>query len=259
MALRLEEKVIVVSGGAGLIGRAFCRDLASEGAMTIIADLDIDAANRLKEDILNDDANARVAVQAMDITKKASVAQCIDEVHGQWGRIDAVVNNAYPRNENYGRHFFEVEYSDLCENINIHLGGYFQVAQLFAQYFKKQQAGVIVNMASIYGFVAPKFDIYRETEMTTPVEYALIKAGVIQLSKYLAAYLKGTGIRVNTISPGGILDAQPEPFLSAYREQCANIGMLDTRDISATLVHILSDDARAINGQNIVIDDAFSN
>ena len=99
---------------------------------------------------------------------------------------------------------------------------------------------------------------YKNTSMTTPVEYAAIKSGLIHLTKYMAKYFKGMNIKVNALSPGGILDSQPEPFLSKYKEQCLNKGMLDKSDMNGTLVYLLSDMSKYVNGQNIVVDDGFS-
>ncbi|MDP2761387.1 MAG: oxidoreductase, partial [Sideroxyarcus sp.] len=171
---------------------------------------------------------------------------------------DALVNNAYPRNKNYGRHFFDVEYADFCENLNLNLGGYFLTSQKLAGYFQKQGHGNIINISSIYGVIPPKFEVYDNTPMTMPVEYAAIKSAIIHLTKYMAKYFKGMNIRVNTLSPGGIFDHQPAAFLEAYRKQCLNKGMLDKSDICGTLVYLLSDLSAYVNGQNIVIDDGFS-
>ena len=139
-----------------------------------------------------------------------------------------------------------------------HVGGYFLVAQKFAECFKQQGHGNIVNMSSIYGVIAPRFQVYDGTTMTMPVEYAAIKASVVHLTHYFAQYFKGTGIRVNALSPGGILDAQPEPFLQRYRALCADKGMLDKSDLAGALVFLLSDLSRYMNGQNLVVDDGFS-
>jgi NAD(P)-dependent dehydrogenase (short-subunit alcohol dehydrogenase family) len=167
------------------------------------------------------------------------------------------VNNAYPRNKNYGKHFFDVEYDDFQENLALNLGGYFTTSQQFAQYFKKQNYGNIINISSIYGVVAPKFEIYNRTTMTVPVEYATIKSGLIHLTKYMAKYFKGMNIRVNTLSPGGILDNQDENFVKQYKNVCLNKGMLDKSDLKGTLVYLLSDMSKYVNGQNIVVDDGF--
>ena len=122
------------------------------------------------------------------------------------------INNAYPRNKNYARHFFDVEHSDFVENLGLNLGGYFTTSQQFAKYFQKQNHGNIINVSSIYGVVSPKFEIYKGTKITVPVEYAAIKSGLIHLTRYMAKYFKGMNIKVNTLSPGGILDNQPESF-----------------------------------------------
>jgi NAD(P)-dependent dehydrogenase (short-subunit alcohol dehydrogenase family) len=200
----------------------------------------------------------RASACALDITDKASVRACIETVRARHGRIDAVVNNAYPRNAAYGRKMEQVEYADFCENLGLHVGGYFLVAQQFAEAFRQQGGGNIINMSSIYGVMAPRFEIYEGTPMTMPVEYAAIKAGVLHLTRYLAQYLKGSGIRVNAISPGGIVDQQPQAFLDKYQALCAGKGMLDKEDIAGTLLFLLSDSSAFINGQNITVDDGFS-
>ncbi len=145
-----------------------------------------------------------------------------------------------------------------CENINLNLGGYFLTTQQFVRYFIEQGHGNVVNIASIYGVIAPKFEIYADTKMTMPVEYAVIKSGLIHLTRYFAKVLKGKKIRINALSPGGILDNQPAEFLAAYHQQCLNKGMLDKTDISGTLLYLLSDLSLHVNGQNIIVDDGFT-
>jgi len=130
--------------------------------------------------------------------------------------------------------------------------------QQSAKYFKEHGYGNIINISSIYGVVAPKFEIYDKTTMTMPVEYAAIKSGLIHLTKYMAKYFKGLNIRVNTISVGGIFDQQPAPFLEAYKSCCLNKGMLDKSDIKGTLIYLLSDMSAYVNGQNIIVDDGFT-
>lgn len=154
--------------------------------------------------------------------------------------------------------FFDVEYEDFIQNLSLNLGGYFLTSQCFSKYFKKQSYGNIINISSIYGVVAPKFEVYENTSMTMPVEYAAIKSGLIHLTKYMAKYFKGMNIRVNALSPGGILDKQPESFLEKYKEKCLNKGMLENSDLKGTLVYLLSDMSKYVNGQNIIVDDGFS-
>lgn len=253
----LAGKVIVVTGGAGLLGKEFCSAIASHGGYAVVADLNLKGAQRVADEICEQYPGGACAA-VIDITDKESIKAAIANVQTTKGSIDAVVNNAYPRNAHYGRRLEEVTYDDFCSNVSMHLGGYFLIAQQFAAFFREQGRGNIVNMSSIYGVIAPRFEVYATTEMTMPVEYAAIKTGVLHLTKYFAQYLKGSGIRVNAISPGGILDQQPEAFLQKYRAMCASKGMLEKSDITGTLLFLLSDMSLYINGQNLIVDDGFS-
>ena len=253
----LKDKVVVVTGGAGLLGKVFCEGILNKGGIPIIADINESVGTQFEEELRTKYNTENALFQKLDITSVESINSVINEVYAKFGKIDALVNNAYPRNRNYGKHFFDVEYEDFCENVNLHLGGYFLMCQQFAKKFLQQEFGNIINIASIYGVIAPRFEIYKNTKMTTPVEYAAIKSALIHLTKYVAKYLKGTGIRVNSLSPGGVLDQQPESFLSAYREFSTKKGLLDTEDLLGCLTFLLSDQSRYINGQNIIVDDGF--
>jgi NAD(P)-dependent dehydrogenase (short-subunit alcohol dehydrogenase family) len=254
----LKDKVVVVTGGAGLIGQEFVKAVVEQRGVAIIADINEEVGTQVQVQLSNELGSFNIDFVRLDITSKESIKTMIDALHNRYGRIDAIVNNAYPRNKQYGTHFFNVEYSDFCENINLNLGGYFITSQQIAEYFKKQGHGNIVNITSIYGVIAPTIEVYENTPMTMPVEYAAIKSAIIHLTKYMAKYFKGMNIRVNTLSPGGILDKQPEVFIEAYRKQCLNKGMLDKYDLRGTLVYLLSDLSTYVNGQNIVIDDGFT-
>lgn len=253
----LKDKLIVITGGAGVIGRMFARAIAENGGLAVMADIDFEAAKRLAGEI-EQDCSVRVEAAKLDITSKDSIGTLISDLKRRHGRIDAVINNAYPRNKNYGRKLEDVAYADFCENVDMHLGGYFLVAQQFCLTFKEQGSGNVINMSSIYGTMTPRFEVYDGTPMTMPVEYAAIKSAIIQLTRYFAQYFKGTGIRVNCLSPGGILAGQPADFLKAYNSHCASKGMLEANDLLGALLFLLSDMSLYINGQNIVIDDGFS-
>lgn len=253
----LTNKTVVITGGAGFIGRQFCTAVAEHGGTAVVADIDVDAATRVAQEI-SAKHPGRAEAASLDITNQESVRALIDKLHGQYGRIDAVVNNAYPRNRNYGRKLESVTYEDFCENVSLHLGGYFLVAQQFGLYFREQGAGNIINMSSIYGVMTPRFEVYEDTPMTMPVEYAAIKSAVIQLTRYFAQYFKGEGIRVNCLSPGGILDRQPEAFLQKYKSYCNGKGMLAPQDMNGSLLFLLSDVSQYMTGQNLIVDDGFS-
>lgn len=254
----LADKVVLVTGGAGLLGQVFVESVAVNGGTAVIADINLDAARQTADLIKERSGIDCVHAITLDITSKSSLSQAIANLDSQFGKIDALVNNAYPRNKNYGRHFFDVEYADFCENVSVNLGGYFLASQQFAKYFKQQGFGNIINVSSIYGVVAPRFEVYENTSMTMPVEYAAIKSGLLHMTKYMTKYFKGMNIRVNAISPGGIFDNQAETFLNQYKQYCSNKGMLDKVDLTGTLVYLLSDLSRYVNGQNIIVDDGFS-
>ncbi len=253
------NKTIIVIGGAGLLGTEFTSTLANQGDNVVVADYNIEAAKTVCDNLIlaGIEPNQLMAT-TVNIVEKNSILNLIKSVLRRFGSIDGVVNTAYPRNENYGRKFEDVEFSDFCENSNLNLGGYFLVAQQFAEYFSKNSGGDIINISSVYGVIAPKFEVYEGTQMTMPVEYTVIKSGLIHLGKYIAKYYKGKGVRVNTISPGGILNNQNEIFVTNYNKQCLSKGMLLPSDIAEVLLFILSNKSKYINGQNIVVDDGFS-
>jgi NAD(P)-dependent dehydrogenase (short-subunit alcohol dehydrogenase family) len=253
----LKGKVVVITGGAGLLGRAFVNVVVKNQGVAIIADICPENAIKAKSSFSVEEQK-NIDIVELDITNSTSILAAIDYLDITYQKIDALVNNAYPRNKNYGKHFFDVEYEDFNENVGLHLGGYFNTSKLFSKYFVKQGSGNIINVSSIYGVVAPKFEIYDGTLMTVPVEYAVIKSGVIHLTKYMAKYFKDKNIRVNALSLGGILDGQPKSFLIKYRDNCLNKGMLNGKDIDGTLLYLLSQMSQYVNGQNIVVDDGFT-
>ncbi len=254
----LQGKVVVITGGAGLVGKEFTKAVVENNGVAIIADINEELGLKAKNDLQEELNTTNIDFVRLDIVSRVSLTECIKYLDEKYGKIDALVNNAYPRNKNYGRHFFDVTYDDFVENLGLNLGGYFLASQQFAKYFQKQGYGNIVSIGSIYGIVAPKFEIYEDTGMTMPVEYAAIKSGLIHLAKYMAKYFKGMNIRVNTLNSGGIFDNQPKLFLDKYKEKCLNKGMLNNSDLKGTLVYLLSSMSQHVNGQTIVVDDGFS-
>ena len=254
----LSDKIIVITGGAGLIGNVFVKAVVEQGGFAILADINSEIGEQAKQDLILETNSENIDFLQLDITNTKSLETAIHKLHEKFGKIDALVNNAYPRNKNYGKSFFDVKYDDFVENMGMNLGGYFLTSQKFAKYFRNQGYGNIVNIASVYGVVPPKFEIYNNTNMTMPVEYSTIKSGLIHLTLYMAKFFKGQNIRVNTLSPGGILDGQPSEFVDAYNQYCLNKGMLDKSDLAGSLIYLLSDMSTFVNGQNIIIDDGFT-
>ncbi|MFH1380001.1 MAG: oxidoreductase [bacterium] len=253
----LNGQVVIVTGGAGFLGKEFIKTIVCNGGIGIVADMDEPKGRQAVLSLKKELNIPRLEYVNVDITSKKSIARMINYLDKKYNRIDAVVNNAYPRNKNFGRKFELVAYKDFCENVSMHLGGYFLVSQQLSTFFKKQGIGNIINISSIYGVVPPKFEIYEKTKMTVAVEYTVIKSAIIHLTKYMANYFKGLNIRVNCISPGGIFNKQPAKFLKNYRSKCLSKGMLDRSDLNGTLLFLLSDMSTFMNGQNIIVDDGF--
>jgi NAD(P)-dependent dehydrogenase (short-subunit alcohol dehydrogenase family) len=251
----LKKKIVIITGGAGLLGSAFSRECARCNVNVVVVDIDEKRGNELVEQVKKETKNSNIMFQYCDITNTNDIQNLIDTTLSKFGKIDALVNNAYPRNKNYGRKFEDVSFEDFCENVNMHLGGYFLITKEFSKVMMKQNYGNIINMASIYGFSAPKFEIYDGTDMTMPVEYAAIKGAIINLTKYLATYLGKYNIRVNAISPGGVFNNHPESFVKKYSEKVV-LGkrMANTDDVVGVLIFLLSDASKYITGQNIVVD-----
>jgi len=253
----LEGKIIAVIGGNGLIGMETVSSIVKHGGTVISGSRSGSLASSLLDNF-SDEECKRVHSAKMDVNIPESVEKFFKDIMQRHGQCNGVINLSFPKNVQFGAKFEDVTYSSFLENVGNHLGGAFLVCQKAAAILTSRDSCSIVNCASVYGFMAPRFDIYKDTSMTKEVEYITAKAAIIQLSKYLAQYLKGKGFRVNCISPGGVVDSQSQSFIDRYNAQCNIKGILDSKDVTGTIVFLLSDLATHLTGQNIVIDDGFS-
>lgn len=256
--MSVNEKKIVVVGGSGTIGRELCIRLVIEGAEICVADLDLKVWEEHSSKRLTHEQQKRVHSLQVDCNDTVSVQKLISDFQEKVAAINAVVNCSYPRAPGFNKSVEDLSYEEFTENLKVHLGSYFLVTKEFALAMKRSGGGSIVNFSSIYGSIAPRFELYAGTEMVSPISYAAIKAGVIHSSRYFAKYFKGSGVRVNCISPGGILDSQPKQFLEKYNAQCLTKGMLDPQDVFGAVIFLLSDSSAYVNGQNLVVDDGFT-
>jgi len=249
-----KKSVILISGGAGRLGASFARELVAKGNKVIIFDLNEEAGN----DMVSSLGSKNSFFYLGDITSKRDMRLCLDYSLKRYGQIDAAVNCAYPMSIQWGKQFEDINSKELKEDLFNHLGGAILFSQTILKQFLNQGFGHLINISSIQGVTTPKFEHYKGTEMTSPIEYSAIKSGIISITRYLAKYYKDKGIRVNCISPGGIIDNQPESFLLHYKQSCNSKGMLDSKDISGALIFLLSDSSKFVNGQNIIVDDGWS-
>lgn len=240
----IKNKVIVVTGGNGLLGKQMVKLFREEGAMVISADIFF---SEKKDDNF-----------LIDITDENSVKEGIAEIVQKYGKIDGWVNNAYPRTQDWGDKFEDITFESWRKNIDMHLNGYFLCCQKILEYMKTQGSGSLVNMSSIYGLLGPDFMIYEGTEMTMPGAYSAIKGGVNNLTRYLASYYGTYQIRVNTVSPGGIFDNQPESFVDKYSTKVPLKRMGNPNDVVSAVYYLLCDESSYVTGHNLIVDGGWS-
>lgn len=251
----LADKNILVIGAGGLLGSTLVAELLNQNARVIAADINLEIMSERLRSININIRNSNIHLLQCNIVDKESVKKVLDSAL----EIDGAVNTTYPRNNKYGSHFFDVSLESFNENLSLHLGSSFLFMQQCAAYFlKNKKPFSLVNISSIYGVIAPKFKIYEKTSMTMPVEYAAIKSAILHLNKYVISYINDSKFRINCVSPGGILDSQPEEFLSAYKANTHGEGMLNVKEIIGSIMFLLSEQSQYVTGQNIIVDDGFS-
>ncbi len=240
----LKDKIIIVTGGSGLIGKSIIDDIRSKGGIAINADLNVET----------DLSNFNIKT---NITDENSIFETIELISSTFGRIDGLVNNAYPRTKDWGAKFEDMTTESWRQNVDMQLNSSFVFIQKIMPQLLKSK-GNIVNIASIYGVVGNDFTVYENTNIITAAAYSAIKGGIINFSRYLASYYGREGIRVNCVSPGGIFDNQDKTFVSNY-ERKVPLGRMGTpSDIAPSVSFLLSDEAGYITGQNLIVDGGWT-
>jgi len=253
----LLDQNILITGAAGRIGSSVAKSALTAGARLILSDISSEALQTLVKELSPFDPDL-IKLEVEDLSKPDGIDSLISNSTLALGRIDSVVHCAYPRSKGWGQNFEDLEPENLFLDLNAQLGGAILLSQKILKTFTNQGHGNLVHISSIQGIQAPKFHHYIGTNMNSPIEYAAIKAGIISITRWLAKYSANKNIRVNCVSPGGILDSQPQKFLDRYRETCLNIGMLSADQVSSAIIFLLSPSSEAINGQNIIVDDGWT-
>lgn len=244
MNSRLKNKIIIVTGGSGLLGKEIIKDLEAKGAIAINADINV--VTDLSKNTLT-----------VDITSEESIVKAIKLVSDFYGKIDGLVNNAYPRTKDWGTKFEDITYESWQKNVDIQMNTTFLFIQKIMLELLKTK-GSIVNMTSIYGVVGNDLTIYENTSINTAAPYAAIKGGIINFTRYLASYYGRKGVRVNCVSPGGIFDNQHETFVANYEKKVPMGRMGNSDDIAPAVSFLLSDEAKYITGHNLIVDGGWT-
>ncbi len=265
---RLDGQVAVVTGGAGLLGKEFCRTLAEAGARVVMADFNetaaIDAANQLKRDDLS------VLPLGVDVTRPESVNNMVGLTLEKFGRLDILVCSAAldPKFDSshlgeQGANAFETyPLTAWKEALDVNLTGMFLCAQAAVQPMLAQEHGVIINICSTYGLVGPDQRIYRRPgesrQAFKPVFYSVTKAGVLGLTRYLATYYAGRNIRANCLTPGGVFNQHDDVFVQNYSARTVLGRMAKKDEMSGALLYLASDASSYMTGSNLVVDGGWT-
>lgn len=240
----LKNKVIIVTGGNGLLGLEMIKNIRSKGGIAINADITVET-NLTKHEL------------KLDVTSEDSILDSFKMVNDYFGKIDGLVNNAYPRTKDWGNKFEDIKLESWKTNVDLQMNSVFNCIQKVIPYLLKSK-GNIVNIGSVYGVVGNDFTVYENTNLTSPAAYSAIKGGLVNFTRYLASYYGRNGVRVNIVSPGGIFDNQHPKFVEQYNHKVPMKRMGTPDDISPAISFLLSDEAKYITGQNLIIDGGWT-
>ena len=262
----LKDKIIIVTGGAGLLGKMHAEAILEAQGIPVILDVDNDKLNEAKK-VIEKKYSKKIIALNCDITNRASVITCLDKIIKLTNRLDGLINNAAidPKVGNslniQNLNRFEDFSLDIWLNeLNVGLTGAFICSQIFGDYMATQKKGVIVNISSDLSIISPDQRLYEKEDApenlqpVKPVTYSVIKTGLIGLTKYLATYWAKKGIRVNAISPSGVFNNQDSVFVERIIKSIPLGRMANKDEYKSSLIYLLSDASSYMTGFNLVVD-----
>lgn len=247
----LTGKIAIVTGGAGKYGRFIVEALAEQGAKVVIASRDISACQRVATELA--EKSYRAIAYRLDLANEGSIRGFVEEVYKDMGRIDVLVNNAVLRPLTG----FEDDVIKWQESMQVNAAGVFLLTRLVADKMM-ERGGSIINIASIQGMVGPDLNLYEGLGMIPVADYFFHRAGIINLTRYFAALYGGHGIRVNSISPGGLLDKQSPLFIERYSTKTYLGRMAHGEDIKGAVAFLASDASQYVSGINLAVDGGYT-
>jgi NAD(P)-dependent dehydrogenase (short-subunit alcohol dehydrogenase family) len=258
----LNGKVVLLTGGAGILGSRFARALVANGARVALVDRDSGKAEETAHNINQAHKNSVQAFTA-DITQLEQLKQLKTAVESKLGPVDVLINNAAVKSPNFFEPFESFPLEDWNTVMAVNTTGVMLGCQVFGSAMAERGSGSIINTLSIYGIVAPDQRIYEGSEyegraINTPAVYSTSKAAVWGLTKYLASYWGNKGVRVNAITPGGMFSGQNETFVKKYSARVPLGRMGKPDELCGAVLFLASDASSYVTGQNIVVDGGLS-
>lgn len=259
-------RTAVVTGGLGILGRCFCEGLAEFGANVAVVDLDEKEAANFAEGLSSHFGVKGLGIRC-DVSDPESVAGMVSRAVEFFGEVNILHNNAASKSVDLDAFFSPFEGYSLEEwrrVMSVNLDGMFLVAQAIGRQMAAQgKGGSIIQTSSIYGILAPDSRIYEGSfylgrQINTPAVYSASKAGVVGLTKYLAAYWAPQGIRVNTLTPGGVESGQNDTFKERYSARIPLGRMGRAEELVGALLFLASDASSYMTGQNLIVDGGLS-
>jgi NAD(P)-dependent dehydrogenase (short-subunit alcohol dehydrogenase family) len=259
----LSGKVVVVTGGTGLLGSAYCAALAEHGAQVVVADLKAaDPVGRARE-VRSPAGEAALGVEC-DVSVEADVVRLFEEAMNRFGRVDVVLNNAAATGEHLMRQgavFTSFEESTLAvweTALRVNLTGVYLVAREGGKAMLKTGGGSLINVSSTYGVVGPDHRIYEGMPFNSLASYAASKAGVHGLTRWLATYWGRKGIRVNTLVPGGVENKHDPEFVRRYADRTPLGRMARREDMVGMVIFLASDASGYCTGQQYFVEGGWT-
>lgn len=253
----LTGKVIVITGGMGLIGKAFTEACLQFGSSVMIADID-KAEPEKNADKLNERFKGRAAGISIDVGKRNDVIRLKDETLKKFGRIDGLVNCHQNKTAKFFAKFEEYTDENWDAVIETNLKGTYLTCQIIGSYMAEKGSGSIINMPSTYSVVAPNQNLYHGTSLGCPAAYSASKGGVMALSQYLATYWADKGVRVNQITPHGVWNNHEDKFEENFSRFSPLKRMSYNHEVAGAAVFLLSDASSYVTGDNVRVDGGWT-
>jgi len=261
----LTKKVAIITGGAGLLGQKHAEAIAEFGGIPILLDID-DETGIKKSDIISSEFQVNCEFIHCDITNESQILNVRDVLLSKIGHIDILINNAAidPKvEENLSNNYSRLENFPIDQwNLELAVGltGSMLCSKVFGLEMAKNGKGVILNISSDLGIIAPDQRLYKKNGLpddkqpVKPITYSVIKHGLIGLTKYLATYWADKGVRVNSISPGGVYTNQGSEFVQRLTNLIPLSRMAQENEYKAAIIFLVSDASSYMTGANLVID-----